>query len=100
METISDLERTLHNLFNWFCFNNLKASASTCHLFLSPFNAKSISIKSSAIENSSSEEFLSITIDSNCTFEKHMNDLCKKGNLRLQHALTKCAKFMSTEKDV
>ena len=96
-ETISDLEITLDNLFNWFCYNNFKANASKCHLFLSPFNAKSINIKSSVIEGSSSEKFLGITIDSNFTFEKHINELCKKGNLKL-HALTRCAKFMSTEK--
>ena len=44
-----------------------------------------------------SSQFLGITIDSNFTFEKHINELCKKGNLKL-HALTRCAKFMSTEK--
>ena len=93
-ETISDLEITLDNLFNWFCYNDFKANASKCHLFLSP---KSINIKSSVIEGSSSEKFLGITIDSNFTFEKHINELCKKGNLKL-HALTRCAKFMSTEK--
>ena len=94
-ETISDLEITLDNLFNWFCYNNFKVNASKCHL--SPFSAKSINIKSSVIEGSSSEKFLGITIDSNFTFEKHINELCKKGNLKL-HALTRCAKFMSTEK--
>ena len=31
------------------------------------------------------------------TFEKHINELCKKRNLKL-YALTRCAKFMSTEK--
>ena len=41
-ETISDLDITLGNLFNWFCNNNFKANASIYHLFLSPFNAKSI----------------------------------------------------------
>ena len=30
-------------------------------------------------------------------FEKHINELSKKGNSKL-HALTRCAKFMSTEK--
>ena len=30
-------------------------------------------------------------------FEKHINELSKKGNLKL-HALTRCAKFISTEK--
>ena len=68
-ETISDLEITLDNLFNWFCYNNFKANASKCHLFLSPFNAKSINIKSSVKESSSSEKFLGIKIDSNFTFE-------------------------------
>ena len=65
LETISDLEITLDNLFNWFCYKYFKANASKCHLFLSPFNAKSINIKSSVIEGSSSEKFLGITIDSN-----------------------------------
>ena len=87
-ETISDLEITLDNLFNWFCYNKSKANASKCHIFLSPFNAKSVKIKSSVIEGSSSEKFIGITIDSNFTFEKHINELCKKGNLKL-HALTK-----------
>ena len=62
-----------------------------------PFNAKSINIKSSVIEGSSSETFIGITIDSNFTFEKHTNKLCKKRNLKL-HALTRYAEFMSTEK--
>ena len=79
LETTSDLEITLGNLFNWFCYNNFKANASKCHLFLSPFNAKSINIKSSVTEGSSSEKFLGITIDSNFTFENHINELCKKG---------------------
>ena len=94
-ETISDLEITLDNLCNWFCYNNFKVNASRCDL--SPFNAKSINIKSSVIEGSSSEKFLGITVDSNFTFEKHMNESCKKGNLKL-NALTRCSKFMSTEK--
>ena len=38
-ETISDLEITIDKLFNWFRYNNFKAIASKCHLFLSPFNA-------------------------------------------------------------
>ena len=53
--------------------------------------------KSFLTEGSSGEQFVGITIDSNFTFGKHINELCKKGNLKL-HALTRCAKFMSTEK--
>ena len=97
METISDMEITLDNLFNWFCCNNLKGNATKCDLFLSPFNSKSINIKRSVIEGISSEKFIGITIDSNFTFEEHINELCKKWNLEL-HALTKCANFMSPKK--
>ena len=82
LETISDLEITLDNLFNWFCYNNFKANALKCHLSLLPFNAKSISIKSSVIEDSSNEKFLGITIDSNLTFEKHIKK--KKGSLKFK----------------
>ena len=97
LEVISDLETTINNLFDWFCCNNLKVNSSKCHLFLSPFNLKSINIKNFSIEGSSSEKFLGVTVDSNFTFEKHINELCKKGNQKL-HALARCAKYMSTEK--
>ena len=43
-EAISDLETTIDNLFDWFCYNNLKTNPSKCHLFLSYFNSKSINI--------------------------------------------------------
>ena len=98
METISNLEITLDKLFNWFCYNNFKANTLKCYLFLSPFNAKKyISIKSFVIGGSSSEKYLGTTIYSNFTFEKHINEPCKKGNFKL-HTLTRCAKFMSMEK--
>ena len=45
----------------------------------------------------SSEKFLSVTIDSNFTFEKYINELCRKDNLKL-HTLARCARFMSTDK--
>ena len=54
-------------------------------------------LKRSVTESSSSEKFLGITVDSNFTLEKHINKVCKKRNLKL-HDLTRCAKFMSTEK--
>ena len=79
LKVISDLETTIDNLFNWFCCNNFKVNPS------------------SFIEGSSSEKFLGVTVDSNFTFENHINGLCKKGNQKL-HALARCAKYMSTEK--
>ena len=58
LETISDLEITLDNLCNWFCCNNSKENATKCHLFLWPFNAKVINIKSSIIEGISTEKLI------------------------------------------
>ena len=55
-----------------------------------PFNAKSINIKSSVIEGSSSETFIGIAIDSNFTFEKQINELCKKGNLKITCSCEMC----------
>ena len=43
------------------------------------------------------EKFLGITIDSNFTFKKRINGLCKNENLKLR-ALNRWVKFMSTEK--
>ena len=52
-----------------------------------------MNIKNS-IEGSSSEKFLGVTVDSNFTFETHINELCKKVNQELD-ALARCAKHMS-----
>ena len=101
MEAITDLETTIDNLFDWFCYNNFKVNPSKCHLLPSPFNLKSLNIKNSSIEGSSSEKFLGVTVDSfafnNFTFETHINELCKKGNQKL-HALARCAKYMRADK--
>ena len=71
---MSDLERTMDKLYDWFCCNNFKVIPS---LFISPFNLKFMNIKSYSIKGRSSEKFLSVTLDSNLTFEKHSDELCK-----------------------
>ena len=75
----------------------MTVNPSKCYFFLSPFNLKSINIKKFSIEGSSSEKLLGVTVDSSFTFEKHINELCEKGNQKL-HALARCIKYMSTEK--
>ena len=95
LETVSDLEVTLDNLLNSFCYKNFKANASKCHFLLPLFHGKSITVKSSVIEGSCGEKFLALQLI--VILEKRINELCKKGNFNL-HARTRCAKFMSTEK--
>ena len=97
LEAISDLETTKDNHFDWFCCSNCKVNLSKCNLFLSPFDLKSINIKNSSIEQSCSEKFWGVTVDSNFTLEKHLNKLRKECNRKL-HALAQCAKSISTDK--
>ena len=97
LEVMPGLERTMDNLFDWSSCDNFKANPSKCHLFLSSFNLDSINIKNYSLEASSNEKFLGVTVDSNLTFEKHIDELCKKGNDKI-HAIAQCVRYTSTEK--
>ena len=59
---MNNLEITTEKMFEWFSFNNLKASASKCHLFISPYQTVSVNIRGSIIENSNYEKLLGIYI--------------------------------------
>ena len=94
---INNMELTVEKIFNWFAFNNLKANASKYHFFLSPYQHTSISINGSVIKNSNSGKLLRITIDSDFTFEEHINTLCRKASQKL-HALPRISQYLSQHK--
>ena len=71
-EVMSNHETTTEKMFEWFSLNNLKVSASKCHLFLSPYQPVPVNIKGSIIESSNCEKVLEICIDS-IFFEKMKN---------------------------
>ena len=96
-EVMNNLEITTEKMFEWFSFNNLKTNASKCHLFLSPYQPFPVNIKGSIIESSNCEKLLGIYIDSNFSFEYHINRICRKGSQKL-HALSRIAKFISENK--
>ena len=73
---ISNLALTVEKIFNWFEYNNLKANDSKCHFFLPPYQLTSININGSVIKSRNSEKLLGIAIDSDFTFEEHINTLC------------------------
>ena len=97
LEAMSERQTTIDKLSDCFCYNNFKVNSSKCHLLLSLLNLKSLSIKNSSIEGSSCETFLGVTVESNFSFEKHINELCKKGNQKLL-APVRYAKYMSSDK--
>ena len=70
----------------------MKANASK-----SPYQHSSIKINGSVIKSSNSEKLLGITIDSDFTFEEHINTLCRKASQKL-HALSRISQYLSEHK--
>ena len=72
---IKSLQSTLNGVFEWYQENYFKANADKCHLFLSPFSNKEMTIANYKIASSNSEELLGVVIDSEVTFAKHIENL-------------------------
>ena len=72
----------------------IQAFASKCHFFLSHYQHILININGSVIESSNSEKLLGITIDSDFTFEEHINTLCRKASQKL-YALSRITQYLS-----
>ena len=91
------MESILNGVFECYQENYFKANANKCHLFLSPFSNKKMTIPNYKIASSNSEELLGVVIDSEVTFAKHIENLCRKTNQKL-HALARVANFLTLEK--
>ena len=90
-------ELTIYKIFNWFKYNNFKSNATKCHFFVSPYQSATINIDGSIIKSSNSQKLLGVTIDSNFTFEEHINNLCRKASQKL-HALSRISHYLSPNK--
>ena len=75
----------------------MKVNASKCHFFLSLYQHTSININGSVIKSSNYEKLLGITIDSDFTFEEHIDTLCLKASQKL-HALSRISQCLSQHK--
>ena len=84
-------------MIEWYQGNYFKANADKCHLFLSPFSNKEMTIANYNIASSNSEDLLLVVVDSEITFSKHIENICWKTNQKL-HALARVANFMTLEK--
>ena len=90
---MNNFEITREKMFEWFNFNSLKANASKCHSFLSPYQPVPPNV---IIESSNCEKLLGIYIDSNFPFEYHINKICRKASQKL-NALSRIAKYISED---
>ena len=57
---IKSLRSTLKSVFEWYRENCFKANADKCHLFLSPFSNKEMTLANYKIASSNSEELLGV----------------------------------------
>ena len=92
-----NLELAIYKIFNWFKYNNFKANATKCHFFLSVYQSATINIDGSIIKSSNSQKLSRVTIDSNFTFEEHIDSLCRKCSQKL-HALSRISHYLSPNK--
>ena len=92
-----NLELTIYKIFNWFKYNNFKANATKCRFFLSSYQSATKNIDGSIIKSRNWQKLLGVTIDSNFTFEEHINNLCRKSSQKI-HALPRISHYLSPNK--
>ena len=93
---IEELEKS-SILFKWLQTNYMKMNTDKSHLLLSG-NTKLISnIDNNLIESEKEQVLLGITVDSNLSFEEHINNLCKKASQKL-NTLATISGYMDIQK--
>ena len=65
---ISNLEKSINSLLNWFKENYMEAKADKCHLLLSSNESCTPKIEGFRIKNSTEEKLLGVKFDSNLFF--------------------------------
>ena len=91
---IDELEKSSSILFKWLQTNYMKVNTDKSHLLLSG-NTKLISnIDNNLIESEKVQELLGITIDSNLSFEEHINNLTSQK----LNALARISGYMDIQK--
>ena len=80
---IKALENVSEKLLLWFKNNGMKANADKCHLILSTKDSLTALIGESEIQNTEHEKLLGVLIDSELSFEKHVNSLSDKASQKL-----------------
>ena len=75
----------------------MKANTDKIHLLLSGKNNLTANIDGNIIESEDNQVLLGITIGSNRSFNKHINNLCKKASVKL-NALARISGYMNLPK--
>ena len=77
---VINLEQSSAILFEWLKNNYMKVNTAKIHLLLPGNSGATATIDNSYIESEDEQVLLGITIDSNLTFENHINSIYKKAS--------------------
>ena len=94
---VEELEKSSKILFRWLQANYMKVNTDKSHLLLSGNTKLIANIDDNLIESEKDQVLLGITIDSNLSFEEHINNLCKKASQKL-NALARISGYMDIPK--
>ena len=94
---VQELEVSSSILFTWLRNNYMKANTNKSHLLLSGNSNLTANIDGNVIESEGNQVLLGITINSNLSFNKHINNLCKKASAKL-NALARIAGYIDFPK--
>ena len=93
---VSNLEQSSSILFKLLNDNYIKVNTDKSHFLVSRNIRTTSKIDNNYIESEKEQVLLSITIDSNFTFEHHINNFCKKESQKL-NALARVAPYMNIQ---
>ena len=93
----NNLEHLSSIIFKWFNDNYMKVNTSISHLLVSGNVRYKAKIDNNYIGREKEQVLLDIMIDSNLTFENHINDICKKASQKL-NTLAKVAPYINMQK--
>ena len=96
-EVVSELKDITEKLFTWFSQNEMKANLGKCHMLSSCTESLNFQISGEVIHNSQSKKLLGVTFDNKLKFEKHINTICQKANIKL-NALARITPYMELTK--
>ena len=96
---VNDLEHLSSILFKRLNNNYMKVNTGKSHL-LSSGNVRAMAkIDSNYIESEKEQMLLGITIDSNFTFENHINNICKRASQKF-YAPARFASYMKKNHEI
>ena len=94
---VNNLEQWSTILFEWLNNNYIKVNTGKCQLLLSGDSRTTTTIDNSYFESEDEQVLLDITINSNFTFENHINSIYKKTSQKL-NVLARIALEMNIQK--